>query len=54
MNEPRVITSASTREDEAIEASIRPKKLDDYLQINMEENEPHYAGAIQFSKQVLK
>jgi Holliday junction DNA helicase RuvB len=31
MNEPRVITAASTREDEAIEASIRPKKLDEYL-----------------------
>ena len=32
MNESsRVITSASTREDEAIEASIRPRKLDEYL-----------------------
>src|SRR6478736_6257587 len=31
MNDPRVITAASTREDEAIEASIRPKKLDEYL-----------------------
>jgi iron(III) transport system substrate-binding protein len=36
------------------EVAVDPKKLDDYLQINMEENEPHYAGAIQFSKQVLK
>ena len=31
MNDTRVITSASTREDEAIEASIRPRKLDEYL-----------------------
>jgi Holliday junction DNA helicase RuvB len=31
MNEPRVITSAATREDEAIDASIRPRKLDEYL-----------------------
>ncbi|MUV12602.1 Holliday junction branch migration DNA helicase RuvB [Noviluteimonas gilva] len=31
MNDTRVITSASTREDEAIEASIRPKKLSEYL-----------------------
>lgn len=32
MNEStRVITAASTREDEALEASIRPRKLDEYL-----------------------
>jgi Holliday junction DNA helicase RuvB len=31
MNDTRVITSASTREDEAIEASIRPRKLSEYL-----------------------
>src|SRR5687768_4448220 len=31
MSEDRVITAASTREDEAIEASIRPKKLSEYL-----------------------
>ena len=31
MNDPRVITAAATREDEASEASIRPKKLAEYL-----------------------
>jgi iron(III) transport system substrate-binding protein len=36
------------------EVAVDPKKLDEYLQINMEEHEPFYAGAIQFSKQVLK
>src|SRR4249919_3916869 len=31
MEETRVIANAATREDEAIEASIRPKTLDEYL-----------------------
>ncbi|MBI3001597.1 MAG: extracellular solute-binding protein [Deltaproteobacteria bacterium] len=36
------------------EVAVDSKKLDEYLQINMEEHEPLYAGAIQFSKQILK
>ncbi|HJS34687.1 MAG TPA: Holliday junction branch migration DNA helicase RuvB [Pseudoxanthomonas sp.] len=31
MTADRIITSSATREDEAIEASIRPKRLDEYL-----------------------
>jgi Holliday junction DNA helicase RuvB len=31
MEEARVLASSVTREDEAVEASIRPKKLDEYL-----------------------
>ncbi|MDH5822261.1 Holliday junction branch migration DNA helicase RuvB [Luteimonas sp. RD2P54] len=31
MTEERIIAAAPTREDEAVEASIRPKRLDDYL-----------------------
>lgn len=31
MNDQRIIAAGSTREDEAIEASIRPKRLDEYL-----------------------
>src|SRR6187455_356600 len=31
MEEARVLASSATREDEAAEASIRPKKLDEYL-----------------------
>ena len=31
MDEDRITTPAATREDEAIEASIRPKRLDEYL-----------------------
>ncbi len=31
MNEQRIIAAGATREDEAIEASIRPKRLDEYL-----------------------
>jgi len=31
MNEPRVIAPTANREDEALEASIRPRKLDEYL-----------------------
>ena len=31
MNDSRVIAPAATREDEALEASIRPRKLDEYL-----------------------
>ncbi len=31
MEEPRIIGAGATREDEAIEASIRPKRLDEYL-----------------------
>ena len=31
MTADRIITSSATREDDAIEASIRPKRLDDYL-----------------------
>jgi len=31
MEEARVLASSATREDEAVEASIRPKKLDEYL-----------------------
>ena len=31
MEETRVLASTTTREDEAVEASIRPKKLDEYL-----------------------
>lgn len=31
MTEDRIIASGATREDEAIEASIRPKRLDEYL-----------------------
>ncbi|KAF1711113.1 Holliday junction branch migration DNA helicase RuvB [Pseudoxanthomonas kalamensis DSM 18571] len=31
MSEERIIAAGSTREDEAIEASIRPQRLDDYL-----------------------
>ncbi|MDR0183495.1 Holliday junction branch migration DNA helicase RuvB [Lysobacter arvi] len=31
MNDSRIIAAAATREDEAIEASIRPKRLDEYL-----------------------
>ncbi len=31
MTEDRIISSGATREDEAIEASIRPKRLDEYL-----------------------
>jgi holliday junction DNA helicase RuvB len=31
MNDSRVISSTSTREDDAVDASIRPKKLADYL-----------------------
>ncbi len=31
MTEPRIIAASATREDDAIEASIRPKRLDEYL-----------------------
>ncbi|RDZ29553.1 Holliday junction branch migration DNA helicase RuvB [Lysobacter silvisoli] len=31
MNEQRIIAPGATREDEALEASIRPKRLDEYL-----------------------
>ena len=31
MEEARVVASSATREDEAVEASIRPKRLDEYL-----------------------
>src|SRR5687768_6070749 len=31
MTEDRIIAASSTREDDAIEASIRPKRLDEYL-----------------------
>ena len=31
MTEDRILTAAATREDDAIEASIRPKRLDEYL-----------------------
>src|SRR5690554_4103994 len=31
MTEERIIAAAPTREDEAVEASIRPQRLDDYL-----------------------
>lgn len=31
MNDSRIIAAGATREDEAIEASIRPKRLDEYL-----------------------
>ena len=31
MEEARVLASSATREDEAVEASIRPKRLDEYL-----------------------
>ncbi|QWP78697.1 Holliday junction branch migration DNA helicase RuvB [Lysobacter sp. K5869] len=31
MNDQRIIASGATREDDAIEASIRPKRLDEYL-----------------------
>ena len=31
MNDPRILAAGATREDEAIEASIRPKRLDEYL-----------------------
>ncbi|WP_028916403.1 Holliday junction branch migration DNA helicase RuvB [Pseudoxanthomonas sp. J35] len=31
MSEDRIITAGATREDEAIEASIRPRRLDEYL-----------------------
>ena len=31
MTDSRIIAPAATREDEALEASIRPKRLDEYL-----------------------
>ena len=31
MSEERVIAAGASREDEVVEASIRPKRLDDYL-----------------------
>jgi Holliday junction DNA helicase RuvB len=31
MGEDRIISAGATREDDAIEASIRPKQLDEYL-----------------------
>ncbi|MDX1550935.1 MAG: Holliday junction branch migration DNA helicase RuvB, partial [Lysobacter spongiicola] len=31
MNEERIIAPGATHEDDAVEASIRPKSLDDYL-----------------------
>ena len=31
MNQPRVINPAATREDDVVDASIRPRKLDEYL-----------------------
>ena len=31
MNEERIVSPAATREEDAVEASIRPKRLDDYL-----------------------
>src|SRR5690606_22399012 len=31
MTEDRIIAADATREDDAVEASIRPKRLDDYL-----------------------
>ena len=31
MNDPRILTAGATREDEALEASIRPRRLDEYL-----------------------
>ena len=31
MTDDRIIAAGATREDEAIEASIRPKRLDEYL-----------------------
>ena len=34
MNDQRIIAAGATREDEAIEASIRPKRLDEYLALH--------------------
>ena len=31
MEEQRIIGASATREDDALEASIRPKRLDEYL-----------------------
>ena len=31
MDEARIVSPAATREEDAIEASIRPKRLDEYL-----------------------
>ena len=31
MNEERIVSPDATREEDAVEASIRPKRLDDYL-----------------------
>jgi Holliday junction DNA helicase RuvB len=31
MNDPRIVSPAATREEDAIEASIRPRRLDEYL-----------------------
>ena len=31
MTEDRILTAAATREDDVLEASIRPKRLDEYL-----------------------
>ncbi|RZA23844.1 MAG: Holliday junction branch migration DNA helicase RuvB, partial [Lysobacteraceae bacterium] len=31
MTEDRLLTAAANREDDALEASIRPRKLDEYL-----------------------
>lgn len=31
MNDPRIVSPAATREEEAVEASIRPRRLDEYL-----------------------
>ena len=31
MEDARVVAGSASREDEAVEASIRPKRLDDYL-----------------------
>jgi ABC-type Fe3+ transport system substrate-binding protein len=36
------------------EVAVDAKRLKELLNINKEENEPLYAGAIQFSKQILK
>ena len=46
MDDERVIAAGASREDEAVEASIRPKRLDDYLgQAPVREQLAVYIGA---------
>ena len=54
MEEARVTTPGATREDEAVEASIRPKRLDEYLgQVAVREQLKIYIDAAKGRREAL-